>query len=231
MGHMNARNHVTTQRGRDVAWCASLLAVLLLWDVSGLDLNVMRAFAGAAGFALRDHWVTTLVLHQGGRAVGWITLAALVLQLWRPLPFARDLPLAERRWWLATSLLCLLAISLFKHASLTSCPWSLAEFGGTARFVPHWQLGTADGGDGGCFPSGHASAAFSFLAGYFALRERHAVAARRWLLGVLTLGLVFGAGQTLRGAHYPSHTLWTAWICLALTLTAHHDWQALRRRR
>jgi len=216
------------QRRCDLAWCLGLLAGLLLWDWAGLDIGLMRQFASRAGFAWRDHWVTTVVLHQGGRAVGWVVLAALVLQLWRPLPFARDLPLAERRWWLATSLLCLLVIPLLKHASLTSCPWSLAEFGGTARYVSHWRLGVADGGSGGCFPSGHASAAFSFLAGYFALRQRHPLAAKRWLWGVVTLGLVFGAGQTWRGAHYPSHTLWTAWICLAVTLASHHGWQAWR---
>jgi membrane-associated PAP2 superfamily phosphatase len=214
------------QRRRDLAWCLGLLAALLLWDWAAVDLGLMRRFASPSGFAWREHWVTTVVLHQGGRAVGWLVLAALVWQLWRPLPFARDLPLAERRWWLASSLLCLLVIPLLKHASLTSCPWSLIEFGGTARYVSHWQWGVADGGSGGCFPSGHASAAFSFLAGYFALRQRHPLAAKRWLWGVVTLGLVFGAGQTWRGAHYPSHTLWTAWICLAVTLASHHGWQA-----
>ena len=33
------------------------------------------------------------------------------------------------------------------------------------------------------------------------------------LWGSVLLGLVFGVAQTLRGAHYPSHTLWTALIC------------------
>ena len=26
--------------------------------------------------------------------------------------------------------------------------------------------------------------------------------------------------QTLRGAHYPSHTLWSAWLCAALWVAA-----------
>jgi len=217
------------QRRRDLVWCFGLLGAVLLWDYSAFDLDVMRGLAGPAGFVWRDHWLTTVVLHQGGRAVGWAVFAALVGQLWRPLPFARDVPLAERRWWLATCVLCLLVIPLLKHASLTSCPWSLAEFGGKARYVSHWALGVSDGGGGGCFPSGHASAAFAFLAGYFALRERHPVAARRWLAGVVGMGLVFSLGQTLRGAHYVSHTLWTAWICLALTVASHHGWRAWHR--
>ena len=73
-------------------------------------------------------------------------------------------------------------------------------------------------------------AAFSFLAGYFALRQAHPVAAWCWLASVVVLGAVFGAGQTLRGAHYPSHTLWTAWICLAATAASHHGWLAWRAR-
>lgn len=226
----NAAHSVRRQGRHDLAWCLALLAALLLWDLSGLDLALMRWLASPVGYDWREHWFTTRVLHQGGRLLGWIVLTALVLQLWRPLPFARNLALAERRWWLATCLLCLLAIPLFKQASLTSCPWSLAEFGGTARYVSHWQWGMADGAGGGCFPSGHASAAFSFLAGYFALRQHHPLAARRWLLGVVGLGLLFGSGQTLRGAHYPSHTLWTAWICLALTLASQRAWWAWRAR-
>jgi membrane-associated PAP2 superfamily phosphatase len=213
---------------RDLATCLGLLVPLLMWDLTSWDLVIMRAIASPSGFAWRDHWLTTVVLHEGGRLAGWIVLGGLVWQLRRPLPFAHDLPAADRRWWLATSLLCLAAIALLKHASLTSCPWSLAEFGGVARHVSHWRLGVADGGSGGCFPSGHASAAFSFLSGYFALRERYPTAARCWLVGVIALGVVFGFGQTLRGAHYPSHTLWTAWFCLALTLASHHGWRAWR---
>lgn len=213
-----------------MAWCIGLLAALLLWDLTSLDLGLMRHWGGADGFALRDDWVTTVLLHQGGRALGWMVMALLVLQLWRPLPFARNLALRDRLWWLATCVLCLLLIPLLKHLSLTSCPWSLIEFGGTAQYVSHWRWGTPDNGGGGCFPSGHASAAFSFLAGYFALRQAHPVAARRWLALVVLLGAVFGAGQTLRGAHYPSHTLWTAWFCLAATAASHHAWLAWRAR-
>jgi membrane-associated PAP2 superfamily phosphatase len=32
----------------------------------------------------------------------------------------------------------------------------------------------------------------------------------------LVTGFVAGATQQLRGAHFMSHTLWTAWICWAV---------------
>jgi membrane-associated PAP2 superfamily phosphatase len=34
----------------------------------------------------------------------------------------------------------------------------------------------------------------------------------------LGIGMLAGATQTLRGAHYPSHTLWTLVICGAVSL-------------
>jgi hypothetical protein len=75
------------------------------------------------------------------------------------------------------------------------------------------MLTRSDGGPGHCFPSGHAVAAFAFLPLYFQWRSerpRVAVALLAWVLG---LGLLFGWAQLARGAHFPSHTLWSAWLC------------------
>jgi membrane-associated PAP2 superfamily phosphatase len=119
---------------------------------------------------------------------------------------------------------CALLVPLLKRFSLTSCPWDLAEFGGVAAYVPHGLLGVADGGPGHCFPSGHAASAFVFLGAWFLWREHSRRVARRWLAGTLVAGVLFGAAQLARGAHYPSHTLWTAWICLAL-LAAFAAWR------
>ena len=105
-----------------------------------------------------------------------------------------------------------------KVFSLTSCPWSLAEFGGSATHVSHWLIGQADGGPGRCFPGGHATAAFCFLPGYFILRPVARGAARRWLWATLAAGAVLTMVQVVRGAHYVSHSLWTGWCCCAFTV-------------
>lgn len=210
---------------RDLALLGLGLALLLAWDASGLDLVAARWFGTSQGFPWRDHWWTRDVLHDGGRALGWLGLAALVLNVVRP--FTPRLTRHERAWWLLVTLACLLAVPALKRASLTSCPWDLAEFGGVAQYVSHWRFGEADGGAGHCFPSGHATAGFAFVAGFFALREAHPRAARGWLAGWLLVGLVFGMAQLARGAHYPSHTLWSAWACWAITLVA-HPWRQPR---
>jgi membrane-associated PAP2 superfamily phosphatase len=207
---------------RDLSSLLVALALVLLWDASGLDLPAVRIFGSAAGFVWRDHWLTHGLLHEGARVLGNLVLLALVVNVWRPLPFARRLSRRERLAWLATLLLCVATIPLLKAGSLTSCPWSLEEFGGSAHHVSHWLWGVRDGGGGGCFPSGHASTAFCLLSGWFALRRDHARAARIWLCASIAAGLLLGLAQTMRGAHYPSHTLWTAWICLALCTACHH---------
>ena len=41
----------------------------------------------------------------------------------------------------------------------------------------------------------------------------------RWLALVLIVGLIAGFAQTLRGAHHPSHTLWTLVICTGISIS------------
>lgn len=212
---MTART--SDQAPTPVYWQSDVLVVmvgllaLLAWDASGLDLAVIHSVGSAQGFALRDAWWTSSLLHDGGRLLGWAVLAALVVNIWRP--FWNGPSRRERLGWVLLTLACLLLVPALKRVSATSCPWDLQAFGGVASYVSHWRFGVADGGPGHCFPSGHAVAAFAFISGWFALRRHAQRAARIWLLGVLAFGALFGGAQLLRGAHYPSHTMWSAWIC------------------
>ncbi len=210
-------------RRHDLAVTLVGLAVLLAWDASRLDLAVDGAFGTAVGFAWRDHWLTAGLLHEGGRRLAGAVLAALLLNLaWPPAGAMRRLPRADRLWWLVTSIACLALPALLKPLSLSSCPWDLQAFGGHAAWVSHWAWGVSDGGPGHCFPSGHASAAFGFLPGWFVLRGRSPRLARAWLAAVLVLGTAYGGAQLVRGAHHLSHSAWTAWLCWSLAAAAHH---------
>jgi hypothetical protein len=70
------------------------------------------------------------------------------------------------------------------------------------------------------FPSGHATAAYAFFGGRFMLRDAHPRTARARLAGVLVLGIAFGAAQIARGARYPSHALWSGWLCWVCQVAA-----------
>jgi len=207
---------------RDLAWCAVLWLMVVMVDISGVDFSITRIFGAADGFAWRNHWLTSDVAHRGGRMVSWILFGVTVLAVARPWPAAARVALRTRGWWLGCTLLCLALIPILKNFSLTSCPWDLREFGGRALWVSHWAFGVADGGPGRCFPSGHASGAFGFAAGYFALREAAPRPARVWLAVVVVIGIVFGWAQLMRGAHHLSHTLWTAAICWTVTVATFH---------
>lgn len=199
----------------DAAITFLLLCLALLWDATGLDLPLARLAGGADGFAWRDHWALTTVLHQGARLLAFAAAAWLALGIWRPMGPLKGLARSARVQWLASLLLAVLLVSALKHASRTSCPWDLAEFGGAAAYLPHWSWVAGDGGPGHCFPAGHASAGFGFIGGFFALRNHCARAARACLWLSVAAGLLLGGAQQLRGAHFMSHTLWTAWLCWA----------------
>ncbi|MDB5851114.1 MAG: hypothetical protein JWP29_4866 [Rhodoferax sp.] len=200
---------------RSLFWRVTLVSLLLLlaWDASGLDRSMARWFGDANGFAWRENWFVVHVLHNSAQNLGWIWLGGMVLAVFWPVGVLRRLTRGERAGMVGGTLLALLAIIWMKLASHTSCPWDLAEFGGTANYVSHWAWGVHDSGGGHCFPGGHASTGFALLAGYFGLRAKAPRAARWWLAGALLTGFGLGLVQQVRGAHFMSHTFWTAWIC------------------
>lgn len=192
----------------------ALLFVLLLWDASGLDMALARWAGGPQGFALRDHWLLTRVLHDATKALAWAFTLLLCLGVVWPRGPLQKLPFTRRVQLPATALIASAVIAAVKGASATSCPWDMAEFGGVARHLSHW-VGwfVADGGGGHCFPAGHATTGFAFVGGFFALRRQLPRLARVWLVVALGVGFSLGVVQQLRGAHFMSHTLWTAWVC------------------
>lgn len=204
-----------TFSNRQVAAVTAALALLLLaWDVSGLDLATAHWFGGAGGFPLRDNGWLSEVMHDGGRRLAWGFAVSLCVAVWWPLGPLRRLTFHRRLQLAVAPLLAVLAVSALKSVSSTSCPWGLADFGGVAHYTPHWgQVFAPDGGSGRCFPAGHAASGFAFVGGYFAFREAAPAIARRWLAASLLAGAVLGLGQQIRGAHFTSHTLWTAFIC------------------
>lgn len=193
------------------------LGLILLWEFSGGDRWVMNALADNRGFALQNNLWLRVVLHDGLRRASTLAYVLLILAIWKPRGFLRAATRLQRVEMLVGVTASLLVVSAIKHFSLTSCPWDLAQFGGVARSVSHWAWGLDDGGPGRCFPSGHASAGFAFfpvaLPFLFASSASMRKHGQTVFYAVLVFGLVCGATQILRGAHFPSHVLWTGLIC------------------
>lgn len=198
-----------------------MMGVLLAWDASGLDLAVARWAGSSHGFALRDDWLFSDVLHDGMRHAAWAVVVALcVFAVW-PVGRLAELPFRRRLQLPAVALISTAAVVTLKAFSSTSCPWDLADFGGVAHHVSHWSgWRLPDGGSGHCFPAGHATAGFAFVGGWFGLREQWPRMARRWLAVSVSAGVALGLVQQWRGAHFMSHTLWSGWVCWMVGLVA-----------
>ena len=211
-------------------WTMIALLLLLAWDALALDLPLARLSGSLNGFPLRETWLLSVVLHEDARRLSWVVMIALILAIWWPVGVLRRLSRGERAGMVLGTLLALLAVSALKSISRTSCPWDLTEFGGVAHYVTHWAFGKLDGGGGRCFPAGHASAGFAFVAGYFWLQNKAPGSARAWLFIVMAIGFILGIAQQLRGAHYMSHTLWAAWVCWTTAALAWGVQQAITQR-
>ena len=129
-------------------------ALLLAWDATGGDLALARLAGTPMGFPWRDNAFLVHVMHEGAKNLSWLFVMALFAGIRWPLGILRRLPACARAQLAFTVLLSVVAISLIKHASHTSCPWDLKEFGGVASHVSHWAWKVYDGGSGGCFPAG-----------------------------------------------------------------------------
>lgn len=203
------------------AWGWALAAVVA-WDATPGDLAVAHLFGDASGFAARNAFWAEQLLHNGLRWVSALVIAWMLFDLWRPWHAADGPSRRERAWALVGTVIALLAVPALKMQSSTSCPWSLDEFGGVARWVSHWDWGHADGGPGRCFPSGHAVGTFAFFSLVWLWRGLPEVQ-RGILWALLVAGLLGSVAQWARGAHFVSHSLWSALACAAITAL----WQAL----
>lgn len=218
------------QRSRLIAVTVLTFAALVLWDLTPFDMTLARSVGGPDGFPLRHSWLLTHVLHDGGRRLAWLLASALAVGVLWPFGPLRLLGLDRRLQLAITTLVASFSVSALKWFSLSSCPWDLSAFGGWAQYSSHWSA-VPDGGSGHCFPAGHASAGFAFMGGFFAFRDQSPQLARLWLLGAVAAGLLFGIAQQARGAHFMSHTLWTAFFCWVTALGLDRAWAAHRRGR
>lgn len=202
-----------------------LIFGLLLWRVypsTGIDEIIQSWYydSHAHTFPLRNEAWLTIGMHSTLKMLA-IAFAVLVFAAWAISFFEPALQPERRRlgWiWIAIALASAV-ISTLKGASIHHCPWDLAGYGGYAPHLSLFDALPASIEPGHCFPGGHASGGFALIALYFGLRDDRKQLANAALTGALMLGFIMGWGQTMRGAHFLSHTLWSAlvvWLVLLL---------------
>jgi membrane-associated PAP2 superfamily phosphatase len=220
------------------AWLALPVALLgaaawlLQW--SGADHAVAHALFDPVGrrWLLDSRLPLSQMLYLAERAAVITVVAAGLGAL-----LASFCTAAGRRWRrpLAYLLVCFAGttglVSLGKHTTNMDCPRALADFGGTRPRVGLFEARPGGLPRAACFPAGHASAGYAFVALYFVATTRR----RRWagLAAGIGSGLALGATQWARGMHFPSHDAvsaaiaWSVALAVAAAFTA---WRGTGRR-
>ena len=206
-----------------LALAASAALILWLGQATDIDLRLADLYYDRArsAFPLQHAWFAEQFNHVILKAMlACLACGVVVLALrdiWRPfLHWTQERRLGMRV--LAMSAVGVpLASSLLKQASSSHCPWDLERYGGAAPYIRLLEWMPASVSPGHCLPGGHASSAL-WLVGLAAFwwprqpRKGMAVGA-----AMLLFGLGVGWVQQLRGAHFLTHTLWSAWIACAIT--------------
>jgi membrane-associated PAP2 superfamily phosphatase len=197
------------------------LVLALLGQFSELDVAVSNLLYDSAQgrWRIGNTWLTQNVLHDGG-ANAIKLVAVLVL-----LGLAGTLMSSGLRRWRRSfgyAFLCMLLgtglVSAGKQVSNVDCPWSLEQYGGKRPYIPAFSARPADMPRGVCFPGGHSSGGFSLFFLYFLFRDRNRRLALTGLGVALATGTLFAATQWVRGAHFVSHDIWSAFICWSVAL-------------
>lgn len=197
--------------------------VLLSWVLMGMGGD---GWLADQWFAMQGHaWTLQSssflqeVLHAGGRAaskMAWYAVLSIwLLSLGVNRMRALRMPLA---YLLISTLLATALVGWMKRWTHMDCPWDLLRYGGDKAYYGLFARLPAGVRAGSCFPAGHASAGYAWMALYFFF-ERTWPELQRWGLGFgLVAGMTFGLAQQLRGAHFLSHDLWALAISWLVAL-------------
>jgi membrane-associated PAP2 superfamily phosphatase len=194
------------------------IALMLLLDFAGLDIWLASHWYALQGYqwALQDYWLTEQVLHKGARRLNYLFALAVLLTTVFYQFIDKSQP-KRATAYLALALSLLLSFTLvayLKSITNVACPWSLSLFGGTEPYYHLLQQRPAYLAGSQCFPAGHASVGYAWVALYYFFKHTRPDYRIIGLATGLIAGLILGFTQQLRGAHFMSHDITTLFICL-----------------
>jgi membrane-associated PAP2 superfamily phosphatase len=198
--------------------------VFAICELTGIDLFVQDHFYNLQSrhwFVDADTPLPRLLFYTGPKALIWLLGlcligAAVFYRKFPRLPFTRrDIIIVVATLATAPAL-----VSLGKETTDTFTPAQVRRYNGDVPYVKvidRYPPGDHPHKRGRGFPAGHASGGFALLALAGLAKTRHGRA-----IGIaigLTVGAAMGTYQMLKGAHYLSHTLVTAFLCWIAFLT------------
>lgn len=196
-----------------------MAAVCLFWlaNHSQIDLKLADSVFDFQlhKFPLKHDFMMETVMHQYAKTLLTGLWLILLLLAFTPLGKLGGLfsgsTIHALRWVVVLALLNATSVSLLKHYMPHACPWDIARYGGSVPWVPAFTAHPAMQA-GHCFPAGHATSGVWLSALCLLWLPQ---APRKALLAAIagiSVGLMLGWAQQIRGAHFLSHTLTSLWL-------------------
>ena len=193
-----------------------LILTAIYFEYSGFDLWWISHFydGQTRSWPFRNHWLFETVIHHWGRhldlAAGLVWLVVFALSFFSPALKNKRLLMV---YFLVATGAGPLLVGVGKHLTHIYTPWDLALFSGPLPHIRLFDPVPQGLPVGHAFPAGHASGGYAFVSLYFVMDHLGFCRKIYGLMTGLGLGLIFGLGQQVRGAHFPSHDLFTLVIC------------------
>lgn len=199
------------------------LSLFALFNLAGMDFvlaNLLYNWQGGE-WRLQHHWLTEQVFHQGVRSLNQLLMLILIAYyFWQRVYRKQQTVSVQALGLLLLSLVLSFAcIALMKRLVPTECPWDLQAFGGSFPYIGLFMPRPDGMPNTQCFPAGHASIGFAWIAIYFYYLRVKPTVAKLALIAALSVGFTLGFAQQLRGAHFFSHDLATAMLCWLIAST------------
>lgn len=192
-----------------------LTAVLLFEYYTDADIVLQNYFYDAANrqwmINPEKHKQLGMIFYKGLKNVLIASGIFCLLYLAASLKYPK---LQKHRKLVSVFLLSVIFVPLIvagaKYITNVYCPYQLDIYNGSypfVRIIADYPEGFVQPKPGRCFPAGHATAGFAFMALFYCFQKmQYRIAGL--LLGI-TLGWTAGTYQMMRGQHFLSHTLFS----------------------
>ncbi|RUO79903.1 PAP2 family protein [Idiomarina tyrosinivorans] len=169
-------------------------------------------------WVLRNNFWFEQIFHNDIRWVNYLAVVVVILSVFNAAIFAKSRWLLRDRLLLFVSLLfCFGLVAYLKQITNMDCPWDIVDFGGNRDYYGIFSIKPESAPMGHCYPAGHASIGYAWISLYFYWHRRRPQAAKVGLAIALIAGIVLGIVQQLRGAHFFTDDITTAFVCTVIS--------------
>ena len=199
----------------------TILIAAITIEYAGYDLALARLWydADTQSWPWHDNWLLEDVLHVTGvRLIGVVYVGVFIALI-------ASFKIPSLRRWRRGFVMILIGgllgsgiVSLIKSNTHIYMPRKIMPFGGFKPYVRLFDHVPSGLPTGHAFPAGHASGGYGLVCFFFLFRVYAPKYQWIGLLSGLTVGMVFGIAQQMRGEHFLSHDLisiiicwWSAW--------------------